>query len=77
VNGEQYKGWAYPNDKVSYSLGQQVVIHYDPLNPTHNLSARFEDAAVDDLVFAPFCLIVVGGLPLFIFMRRRSMGKGL
>ena len=77
VNSEQYKGWAYPSDKVSYSLGEQIAVHYDPLDPTHNLPARFEDAAVRDLFFAPFCLLVVAGLPLFIFVRRRSLGKGL
>jgi hypothetical protein len=33
VNRTQYTGWAFPNDKVDYSLGEQISIHYDPTDP--------------------------------------------
>ena len=76
VNEIQYTGWAYPSDKINYSLGERVVIHYDPIDPTKNLSESFEKAAGRDLIFAPFCILIAAGLPLFIFFRRRASSKG-
>jgi hypothetical protein len=66
VNGIQYTGWAYPSDKINYSLGERVVIHYDPIDPTKNLPGSFEEAGGRDLTFARFCLLVAAGPPLFI-----------
>jgi hypothetical protein len=33
VNQKEYAGWAYPSDKVDYSLGERVAVHYDPIDP--------------------------------------------
>jgi hypothetical protein len=71
-----YTGWAYPSDKINYSLEERVVIHYDPIDPTKNLPESFEEAGGRDLIFAPFCLLIAAGLPLFIFFRRRASSKG-
>jgi hypothetical protein len=75
VNQKQYTGWAYPSDKIDYSLGEQIVVHYDPIDPSRNLPPRFEGAGDRDLFFVPFCLMAIAGLPLFIFFRRRATSR--
>jgi hypothetical protein len=76
VNKAPYTGWAFPSDKIDYSLGKQIVIHYDPIDPAHNLPESFEEAGVRGLVFAPFYLLIIAGLPLFIFFQRSASSKG-
>jgi hypothetical protein len=76
LNRSQYTGWAYPSDNITYSLGDQIVVHYDPLDPTHNLPEGFEETSGRDLIFAPFCLLVIAGLPTLIFFRRRALRMG-
>ena len=75
LNGSQYTGWAYPHDKVDYSLGQRIVVYYDPIEPTRNLAESFATAGYRDLIFAPFCLMIIAGLPLFIFFQRRASSR--
>jgi hypothetical protein len=75
VNQKEYTGWAYPSHKVDYSIGERVVVHYDPIDPAHNFPASFEEAGGRDLFFVPFCLMIIAGLPLFIFFRRRASNQ--
>jgi hypothetical protein len=75
VNKRQYTGWAYPSDKIDYSIGEQIAIHYDPSNPTRNFVESFREAGERDLFFVPFCLLIAAALPLFIFLRRRGLSR--
>ncbi len=76
LNGSRDTGWAYPSDKVTYSLGELIAVYYDPIDPAHNSPDKFEETAGRDLIFAPFCLLVIVGLPTFIFLRRRALRTG-
>ena len=75
VNNRQYTGWAYPSDKIDYSIGEQIAIHYDPSNPTRNFVESFREAGERELFFVPFCLLIAAALPLFIFLRRRGLSR--
>ena len=35
-NGKAVTGWAYPHDQTDYSIGQTILVYYDPLNPSEN-----------------------------------------
>ena len=72
VSGKQYGGWAYPGGKHNYSIGEQVLVYFDPLNPTKNSADDFDSVSIDDLFFVPFSGLVLVGLPVFIYLRRRS-----
>jgi hypothetical protein len=72
LNKSQFSGWAYPNDKRSFSIGQTVGVYYDPADPARNSTDDFHAICVGDLFFVPFCLIALPGVPVFIFFRRRS-----
>jgi hypothetical protein len=72
VGGEQFTGWAYPSDGHAYSIGEHVDIYFDPLNPAKNSTVGFRSVAIDDLFFVPFCVVVLAGLPVFIYLRRSS-----
>jgi hypothetical protein len=75
ANTTQYAGWAYPHDRIDYHLGERIVIHYDPSNPNRNIAATFQEAAMSDLFFVPFCFLAAVGLPFTIYYRRRSLSK--
>jgi hypothetical protein len=75
ISGAQYTGWAYPGGQHEYSIGEHIVIHCDPLNPTRNTAEDFYSASVDDMFFVPFCVVVPVGLSLYIFFRRRAWKK--
>ena len=55
VNSRPFSGWAYPNDKRDFSVGEQIVVFYDPIDPSKNLPSSFGlfDAG-DDVLFAFF-----------------------
>lgn len=72
VDGKQYTGWAYPSSNIDYSVGERISVFYDPINPTQNMPSSFGVLTSGDLMFFPFCLLILGGLPLFIFLRRRA-----
>jgi hypothetical protein len=76
LNGNQYTGWAHPSDGIKYSIGKQILVHYDPTDPAHHLPEGFEETAVRDLIFVPFCSLVIVGLPTLIFFQRRALRTG-
>jgi hypothetical protein len=72
VNQKQYAGWAYPNDKRDFSIGESVVVYYDPNDPAKNSTADFHVVSIGELFFVPFCVVACLGIPAFIFIRRRT-----
>jgi hypothetical protein len=72
----RYTGWAYPSDKINYSLGERVVIQYDPIDPTKNLPESFEEAGGRDLIFAPFCLADCCGAAVIYFLSPTRIEQG-
>jgi hypothetical protein len=70
--GKTYMGWVYPNSVDSYSIGQNIAIYYDPIDPTKNSGSDFAHVSANDLFFVPFCLAALISLPVFIDVRRRN-----
>jgi len=75
LNQKQYTGWAYPDEKRDFSIGESVAVHYDPLNPSRNSVDDYYAVNLRDLFFVPFCILVLVGLPSFILFRRRVWKK--
>ena len=72
ISKEQYSGWAYPGGKHNYSIGDHILVYFDPLNPTKSSPDDFGSVTMEDLFFVPFCGLVLVGLPVFIYLRRRA-----
>ena len=72
VSGRTFTGWAYPNDKRDFSMGEQVIVYYDPSDPTRNSASDFYSVSTRDLFFVPFCLLAMVAMPLVIFFQRRA-----
>jgi hypothetical protein len=43
LNKTKYAGWAYPSDRIKYSIGKQILVHYDPVDPSRNSPESFEE----------------------------------
>lgn len=75
LNRKPYTGWAYPDGKRDFSIGESVAVYYDPLNPSKNSADDYYAVSLRDLFFVPFCILVLVGLSLFILFRRRAWKK--
>jgi hypothetical protein len=75
VDKRSYSGWAYPNDKRDFIIGESIVVFYDPTDPAKNSPTDFHEVSTGDLFLVPFCLMGAIGLPLFIFFRRRALSR--
>lgn len=75
VDGRQFTGWAYPNDKRDFSIEERIVIYFDPIDPARNSTDDFHKVSNRDLFFVSFCLLAIVVLPLVIFFQRRSRLK--
>lgn len=71
VNGHQFTGWAYPS-KRDFFVGQQIVVYYDPTQPSENSAYDFTDVSPGGVVFIGFLLMVCLFSPFFIYFQRRS-----
>lgn len=75
VNGSQFSGWAYPNDKRDFNVGQQVVIYYDPLQPSENSAYDFHLVNPSGVVFIGFLVAACVFVPFSIYFQRRSRNR--
>lgn len=73
--GHQFTGWAYPSDKHEFSMGQQIIVYFDPNDPAKNSNSDFRSVGIGDLFFVPFCVLVMVAFPVFIFFQRRARHK--
>lgn len=72
LNQKQYTGWAYPSDKRDFSIGESVLVYFDPLSPAKNSADDFQAISLRDLLFVPFCALAAAGIPLAIYLERRA-----
>jgi hypothetical protein len=72
VNGRQFTGWASPNDKRDFFIGEQIVVYYDPIRPSENSAYDFNLVNPGGVVFIGFALLACIFLPIFIYFQRRS-----
>ena len=74
VDGKPYSGWEIPHYLEERAIGQEVVVYYDPLDPTESALTDFDELSTTSLGPIPLFL-VGGGVAVFIFVRRRHMRR--
>ena len=71
VNGKTFTGWESPG-KDGLNIGQQVLVYYDPLNPSKNALTEFGDLGTNGLGPVPVMLFGIGAVAWYIKARRRK-----
>lgn len=72
VNGKTFTGWQSPgNDELA--IGKQVIVFYDPQNPSRSALSDFHDLSSSSLGPVPMLLFGIGGVAVFIFYRRHRI----
>jgi hypothetical protein len=54
-------------------IGQQVVVYYDPLNPSKNALTEFRELGMENLGPLPLVLFGLGAAAWYIKTRRRKL----
>jgi len=75
VNGKTFNGWESPK-KEELEIGKQVVVHYDPTNPSKNALSDFQELAMDSIGPVPMLLFGIGAVAWFIKTQRRKSQTG-
>lgn len=70
VNEKRYNGWQIPSRE--FEIGQQVLVYYDPHDPTTNSLDSFAEAADRNLGPALCCAFGIAVAAAIIFATRRS-----
>jgi hypothetical protein len=70
VDGKAYTGWQIPKDS-ELAIGQQVIVFYDPENPSANSLTDFHDLSISSLGPVPMLMFGIGAVAVFILYRRR------
>jgi hypothetical protein len=70
VDGKAYTGWQSPKDN-ELAVGKQVILFYDPQNPSRNSLTDFHDLSMSSLGPVPMLLFGIGAVAVFILYRRR------
>ena len=71
VNGKTFTGWESPG-KDGLDIGKQVLVYYDPLNPSKNALTEFGDLGMNSLGPVPMMLFGIGAVAWYIKARRRK-----
>lgn len=71
VNGKTFTEWESPG-KDRLNIGQQVLVYYDPLNPSKNALTEFGDWGTNGLGPVPMMLFGVGAVAWYIKARQRK-----
>jgi len=72
VNGKTFTGWESPG-KDGLDIGKQVLVYYDPLNPSKNALTEFGDLGMNSLGPVPRMLFGIGAVASYIKARRRKV----
>jgi hypothetical protein len=70
VAGRAYTGWQSPKDE-ELAIGKQVIVFYDPQNPSRNALTDFHESSASSLGPVPMLLFGIGAVAVFILYRRR------
>jgi len=54
-------------------IGQQVVVYYDPLNPSKNALTEFRELGMENLGPLPLVLFGIGAVAWYIKTSRRKL----
>jgi hypothetical protein len=72
VSGKTVSGWAYPHDNISYAVGRQVVVYYDPWDPLENSPENYNDIGPGYFAMIAFVLMAFTGVSLQFYFRWRT-----
>jgi hypothetical protein len=70
VNGQSLTVWERPG-KDGLKIGQEVLVYYDPLNPSTNALTEFRDLGMNSLGPVPMILFGIGAVAWYIKTQRR------
>jgi Protein of unknown function (DUF3592) len=74
ANGKSYSGWDIPTNNEP-TVGQQVLVYYDPKDPNKNALSDFGDLTIKSFGPIPLLMFGIGFVALFIRSRmRRNSG---
>ena len=73
VGGRTYRGWEIPKKK-EYNIGEQVVVYYDPIDPSRSALTDFNETSLSLSGFI-VCLVLATGALVFIviYLRHRNL----
>ena len=74
VNGRSYSGWGYPEgfrQGVKFHIGEQILVHYDPQNPSENSMQDYQSQSIGNYQMIPFYLLILAAFPAWVFFMRR------
>jgi hypothetical protein len=71
VNGRQFAGWGSPGNS-EFSIGHQIVVYYDPFQPSENSAYGFSEINPGGVMFMAFLLLACVFFPVYIYLQRRS-----
>jgi hypothetical protein len=74
VSGKKYTGWQSPGSD-ELAIGKQVIVFYDPQNPSRNALRDFHDLSISSLGPVPLLFFGIGSIALFILYRRRRIKR--
>jgi hypothetical protein len=69
VNGKSFSGWESPG-KEGLEIGRQVLVYYDPIDPSKNALTEFQDLGMSALGPVPLMLFGIGTVAWYIRSRR-------
>lgn len=72
IAGHNFTGWAYPNDKRGFTVGERIVVYYDPTNPEKKSTSDFHSVGLGVVLWIGFCLLALVAVPLSIYFQRRA-----
>ena len=75
VNEKTYTGWQSSYDSVTFTVGQLVTVHYDPLDPNNNALVDFNELSWRAFGPVPFLAAAIASVVLFVLERRRALRK--
>ena len=74
VDGKSYTGWESPT-RSELAIGKQVIVFYDPQDPSRNALTDFHDVSTFVLGPVPMLFFGIGAVAAFIFYKRRRSTK--
>ena len=74
VAGKPYTGWESPR-RAPLHVGAQVLVYYDPKDPSSNALTDFGDLSSDEFGPVPLLLFGIGGVAYLILRLRASVRK--
>jgi hypothetical protein len=86
IDGQSYGGLGNsPKDlinsrntsKLETTIGEQVLVYYDPMNPSANALRDFSDLSNIALGPVPLMLIGIGAVTSYIYLRKREINLKL